>query len=60
MRTVPNAADRHRDHRPVWALALILAAALVALWISGPQPFGLVLAAGAGLIDASTRIGRRR
>lgn len=48
------------DHRPVLALAIVLGAALGALWIGGAQPFGVVLAAGAGLIDASTRISRGR
>lgn len=60
MDTPPLDADhRPRDHRPVWALALVLGAALGALWIGGPQPFTVVLAGGAGLIDAATRIGRR-
>jgi hypothetical protein len=56
--TTEHRSPRRSDHRPVWALAIVLAAALAALWLGGPEPFALVLAAGAGLIEASTRIGR--
>lgn len=62
MTKIPPADGRvqGRDQRPVWALALVLAAALGALRIGGPEPFAVVLAGGSGLIDAATRIGRRR